>query len=463
MKKTLLILGAMLLSLGAFAQDAYKTLTFPDENSANNANSAYTDTWTAKIGNDEWTITNFNNNKWNNWTYIRCGRKNNASVASIASPAIDKAISSVVVTIDKITAASVNSIKLVVASDAAFTSEVETVTAESIAKGDMTFKTTKATDNNYYKLVFDCASASSNGVIQVSKVAYYAASASNKESANLTFSESKVSVEQGKEFTAPIFSKSTDAEVTFTSDNEEVAKVAADGTITLAGALGTAVITATAPETDKYYAGTATTTIEVFVYNVYKKVTEITDGKQYLLVAQRNDSTVYAYPLDATKTYGYMSVGTIKSLTDEISIKSTYDDSFTLTADEDNTYTIKDYLGRYYYQNGTYASFQTSTDASDKLWTVEAQTDGTFKFTMNDRTIQWGSGSYKTFAIYEGVSGGAVLPYLYQLDETPSSINNAIIEKAENANAPLYNLAGQQVSKSYKGVVIQNGRKFINK
>lgn len=32
-----------------------------------------------------------------------------------------------------------------------------------------------------------------------------------------------------------------------------------------------------------------------------------------------------------------------------------------------------------------------------------------------------------------------------------------------NANAPMYNLSGQQVDKSYKGIVIQNGRKFVNK
>ena len=32
-----------------------------------------------------------------------------------------------------------------------------------------------------------------------------------------------------------------------------------------------------------------------------------------------------------------------------------------------------------------------------------------------------------------------------------------------NANAPMYNLSGQKVDKSYKGIVIQNGRKFVNK
>lgn len=33
----------------------------------------------------------------------------------------------------------------------------------------------------------------------------------------------------------------------------------------------------------------------------------------------------------------------------------------------------------------------------------------------------------------------------------------------DNPNAPIYNLAGQQVTKSYKGVVIQNGKKFFQK
>ena len=44
----------------------------------------------------------------------------------------------------------------------------------------------------------------------------------------------------------------------------------------------------------------------------------------------------------------------------------------------------------------------------------------------------------------------------------PASISNAIVD-ATKTNAPIYNLAGQQVTKSYKGVVIQNGKKFVQK
>lgn len=47
-------------------------------------------------------------------------------------------------------------------------------------------------------------------------------------------------------------------------------------------------------------------------------------------------------------------------------------------------------------------------------------------------------------------------------DYTPAGIET-IETKAENPNAPIYNLAGQQVTKSYKGVVIQNGKKFFQK
>lgn len=50
---------------------------------------------------------------------------------------------------------------------------------------------------------------------------------------------------------------------------------------------------------------------------------------------------------------------------------------------------------------------------------------------------------------------------------TKEYVTNAIatptVKTAFNENAPVYNLAGQRVSKNYKGVVIQNGKKYFNK
>ena len=163
------------VSGNSWGQTEYKTLSFPDDNSANNAVQSYTDTWTAKMGGDSWTIANFNNNKWGSWSYIRCGREKAASTASITTDfAIDRPVSSVVVTVDKITASKVNSISLQVASDADFNTIVETVEAESLASGDMTFVIGSPVSNCYYKLIFDCPVAGKNGVVQISKVIYYA-------------------------------------------------------------------------------------------------------------------------------------------------------------------------------------------------------------------------------------------------------------------------------------------------
>lgn len=148
------------------------TLTFPDENSANNKLGAYTESWTAKIGNNSWTISNFNNNKWDNWTYIKCGRKNNASVGTITTDwAIEEAIEKVIVTIDKATVSKVNSTKLEVATDAAFTQNVQKIEL-SIATGTMTYNIPTPTENCYYRLTYDCAAGTSNGLVQISKVIY---------------------------------------------------------------------------------------------------------------------------------------------------------------------------------------------------------------------------------------------------------------------------------------------------
>ena len=43
------------------------------------------------------------------------------------------------------------------------------------------------------------------------------------------------------------------------------------------------------------------------------------------------------------------------------------------------------------------------------------------------------------------------------------SILNAPSSTKNSADAPIYNLSGQRVSKNYRGLVIQNGRKYIKK
>lgn len=143
-----------------------------DFTSVTNNVSSYEKTWKQTCGNYTWDMVNFNNNN-GSWDYVKCGRKNYTSVASINTTfSIPWDVSSVVVTIDAVTTSKVNSTYLVVASDASFSNIIETVNV-SIAKGDLTYTIENPGANYYYKLVYDCASGS-NGLIQISKVVYKA-------------------------------------------------------------------------------------------------------------------------------------------------------------------------------------------------------------------------------------------------------------------------------------------------
>ena len=196
----------------------------------------------------------------------------------------------------------------------------------------------------------------------------------------------------------------------------------------------------------------------------YAKTTDFEEGVEYLIVAQRDDETHYGYPLDEDKSYGYIYTATIDGYVDTITVTG-YEDGFIFTACDDG-YNLQDVEnGRYYGQSGTYNSFQISDETA--IWYVTAQDDGTFMIECNTYYIQWGSGSYTTFAIYPEAQDGTVLPYLYKLvsDESTEGITSVTVssDKTADSDAPIYNLAGQRVSKDTKGILIQNGKKFINR
>lgn len=193
----------------------YKVLTFPDEGSEGKEINGYDKTWKATIGEDVWTIENFNTFQWNGWKYIRCGRKKVTSIASITSPAIDQPIRNIVLTIDKITKDKINSIKLLVATDADCNNVTEEISAK-IEDGDLIFKPTKSAANNYYKFVFDCQAGSSNGLIQVSKIAYYKVGdtpeivdITNTAETAYTIAKAKELIDAGKGLSESVYVKGT--------------------------------------------------------------------------------------------------------------------------------------------------------------------------------------------------------------------------------------------------------------
>lgn len=247
----------------------YKTLSFPDENKANNKVGSYEKTWTAKIGDFSWDIENFNNNNWNNWTQIRAGRKYIASIARItnATP-FDKAIGKIVVDVEEdVPAKNVNSIYLLVASDAACSNVVEKVKLVYYLKGDFVFNISAPQANLYYRLVFDLTERSSaNGFVRVNKVEYYE-DASNKTATSLSFDAPSYEISKDQTLTKLPTLKAgeqtlSDKTITWSSDNTEVATVDENGKVTGVG-LGKANITATFAGDNEYKTSTASYEIKV--------------------------------------------------------------------------------------------------------------------------------------------------------------------------------------------------------
>ena len=158
-------------------------LSFPDDNSANNKVNVYDKEWTAKSGSNSFTMKAFNNYEWNGWTFVRCGRKAAASVASIATETpVAAKVAKVLLRLDSVSAADVNSMKLSVCSDKDFSKEICTVDPDgAIAPGEVSFAVPSASQaaGLYYKLVIDCkvcsANPAKNGFVQISKVIYVAA------------------------------------------------------------------------------------------------------------------------------------------------------------------------------------------------------------------------------------------------------------------------------------------------
>ena len=191
MKKFLSLLMMALLCATAWAGEvAYKTLTFSSENC--DKCSVYTTSWQAHDNdNFYWTLEYFNNNSFNSgWTYVKCGRKDVASVATITTDAvIDKAITKVVVTVDAILDINkVNSATLEVADNADFTNP-QTVSV-TLATGEVSYAVPTPTENCYYRLTYDCAAHTKNGIIQISKVEYFYENASAVSEPVIAFDKS---------------------------------------------------------------------------------------------------------------------------------------------------------------------------------------------------------------------------------------------------------------------------------
>lgn len=112
-------------------------------------------------------------------------------------------------------------------------------------------------------------------------------------------------------------------------------------------------------------------------------------------------------------------------------------------------------FGGYEFEGEQYVAIKADKSlASEFAAVVDAEGNAT---NVDDRgsVVNFGTASMAVEAV-----GGAE-PESVEADFTNTGITS--VKTADAVNAPMFNLAGQRVNNGYKGVVIQNGKKFMQK
>lgn len=109
---------------------------------------------------------------------------------------------------------------------------------------------------------------------------------------------------------------------------------------------------------------------------------------------------------------------------------------------------------------------------------LKAVTEGGLTITAENHDLIYAFGTSNETSGFKHVKTGSVIPakkgYLkietavgakdfYAFDDTVTGIHEAPSADVRESKEPLYNLAGQRVANDYKGIVVKNGKKFVNK
>lgn len=154
--------------------------------------------------------------------------------------------------------------------------------------------------------------------------------------------------------------------------------------------------------------------------------------------------------------------------------------AYTLTVDETNkTVTAKEFTGVVpaggaVLVKGTANTAYTLTPATtegDATFATDLQTGATTaNGTQYGFTTKFGTPAFAQVASGQAIpakkgyivlNGASAAKYSICFGDEATGIQT--IEAASAANAAMYNLAGQRVDKAYKGIVIVNGKKYLNK
>lgn len=443
MKKTLLLLVSFLMTMGAFADEV--TFDFTGDSAygmtllSGSTNDYNTDPFTCNEGNV--TLTLNGNTRWwaaNGGNILRFYK---GSSMNIAVPS-GNVVTSVV--FDTKAGSSFES------AVGTYSNGTWTGAANSV---DIT-----------------CNISKSNAGISKITVTYQASTVPVKKNPNLAFSEKEATATLGVDFVAPTLTKETTAAVTYSSSNEAVATVDATTDAVTVLALGETEITATAAENDEYAAGSAKYTLTVIapaldkVAAPYCETFESGFGSFTLDDVNLGEGLSYVWKIDASYKCAKASAYVQKNIPSESWLVSPW---ISLSNETLNLY-FDQAISKYFGTVADEATVWIKAEGGD--WT---QVTVTYPEIASGKSFSAFETQTVSLAGYEGKNVKVGFKYLstesaagtweirnFMVCGDASGINE--VKTAElDVNAPVYNLAGQRVGKDAKGILIQNGKKFI--
>jgi hypothetical protein len=298
-----LLVALMTATTGAWADDAYYTLD--TSNSSNQtSNNAYASSGSVEVGGITWAFEG--NGKMNPW---RLGGKNlnNVDRAAYTQTAMGAVIGSVDLTVGN-ASATVNSLKLIVASDEAFSSVLDEVTATFAASSTIKFTPTSGDSwakGAFYKFVFNVSvSGSSNKFVEFTKVEFYEAAG---ETPALTVATPVISPNGGTFLTTQevTFSCTTEgAEIYYTIDGSDPKSETATKFERTLLVTQTTTVRAVAKMNDTFSNETTATFTQIPSYSTFTSMSSLANndifaytGKAFI-IAKPTDRYVYVYNPD---------------------------------------------------------------------------------------------------------------------------------------------------------------------
>lgn len=324
------------------------------------------------------------------------------------------------------------------------------------------------------KAVYGTDGNTKAGQFNSNSVEITTAGESTKTAAGLKFSQSAFELTLGDSFTEPTLTKDTDADAVYSSSNTDVATVdAATGKVQILAA-GSVIITAKTAENATYYEGSAAYTIKVNA----PVLTEVNlpyaenfkEGIGSFTIDNRDELPEgVSYVWKENSTYG-MTASAYVNKTNYALESWLVSPLINMTNATDATLNFTQVISKFFGDVSQEATLWVQEEGGQWqqvqiTYPVEFPTGKNFTAATPTEVslTQFAGKKVKVGFCYHSTEQHAGT---WQISAFSVSGTTGIqhVENAQQAtDGRLYNLAGQRVGESYKGMVIQNGRKFIKK